>query len=160
MASPAARLAVAERGTEDVLRALLARENVCTRIRDQRRDAGFACNLCHRHRDAGVNGADQNIDLLALYELGGEFGRLRRRGFVVDLDPFDGTAGKLAALLLYVEIHRIGNCSAERGEGAAIGQQKTDAERSALRDRGPCERECRGCGPHACHLQNAAARKS
>ena len=93
--------------------------------------AAFLGRLGHRQRHAGVHGADDHVDVVALDQLVDVVGGLGRVGLVVDLEVLDLAAAELAALLLHVELEAVLDRVAERGVGAAVRQHQADLDRPA-----------------------------
>ena len=61
----------------------------------------------HRHHHAGMHGADQHVDLVALHELVGVVGGLGRLGLVVDGEALDLAPAELAAVFLDRQIEAV-----------------------------------------------------
>ena len=76
------------------------RDRVGARVGHDQHRAVVLGGLGHRHRDAGVHGADDDVDVVALDELVGVLGRLGRIGFVVDGEELEFPAAQLAAAVL------------------------------------------------------------
>ena len=135
MLSPvaAADLAVGEGGSEHIFGAHGAGDDVGTGIRNDGGNAVLARDFDHRHGDAGMNGADQDIRLLTLDEFCRQFGRLGRGGFVIDLYERNVAARKLAALQISIELEAAHDRLAQRRIGAAERQQHADLEGARLR---------------------------
>jgi hypothetical protein len=126
-----ARLPVRERAAHDVRAAHRPGDRVGAGVRDDEQGVVVLRGLGHRQRDAGVHGADEDIDVVALDQLVDVVGRLRRLGLVVDLEVLHLTAGELAALFLDVELEAVLDRVAERGVGAAVGEHEADLDRAA-----------------------------
>jgi hypothetical protein len=121
-------LPVGERGTEEVGRAGGAGHGAGAAVGVDPQRAGFLEHLGHAHHHAGMHGADDDIDLVALHQLVDVLRRLGRIGFVIDGDEFDFAPGQLAAALFHRQLEAVGDGHAELGEGTGVGQHQADLE--------------------------------
>src|ERR1700736_4142539 len=83
------RLPIRERGSEDIGCAQRARRRTHPGVGDDQQRPGIASDLDHRHLDARMHRADQEIDLLAVDELVGVLRRLGRFGFIISDGELD-----------------------------------------------------------------------
>jgi len=116
-------------------------------------DVGVANHTVNAHLNARVDRAHEHVDLVALDHALGVFHAFGRVGFVVELEPFDFTAGEFAALLVDGHAKRVVNADAELGKGAGVGQHETNADLVALGTGDFWQQEPRGCSAdHGCGL--------
>ena len=78
-----------------------------------------------------MDGADQDVDLVALDELVGVVGRFGRIGFVVDNEILDLAAPEFSAVFLDRQLDRV----AQRGVGPGVRQHQPDLDLLLLRER-------------------------
>ena len=80
-----------------------------------------------------MDGADDDIDLVALDELTRVFGGLGGVGLIVDGHVFDRAAAHLAAKFIDMLLEAVGNGMPETGVGSRVRQHETDLELAVLR---------------------------
>src|SRR5690606_40476657 len=103
------------RAAGGVLRAHGPGGGVGARVRVDHQGAGLLGDPGHGHRDTGVHGADDDVDVVALDQLVHVVRGLGRRGLVVDLEVLDLAAAKLAAVLLDIQPEAVLDRFAELG---------------------------------------------
>ena len=119
-------LPIRERGAEDVGRAERSRHRLGACVGDDGERLLLPDDLHHRHGNAGMNGARQDVHVLADDQLVHIRGCLRGIGFVVDCDPLHLASAELAALLLRGELHGVRDVVAERRVRTRVRQQEPD----------------------------------
>ena len=79
-----------------------------------------------------MHGTDEHVDIVALDQLVGIFGRFRGVGLVIDGVILDFTSPKLSSLFLHRELEAVGDRIAERSVGAAVRKHQAHLELSLL----------------------------
>ena len=131
-ANRAGRLRVGERGAKHVGCAQGAGGCVYASVGDDAEHAAVTRDFLNAHLHAGVHGADDYIDLVALHQLVGVFNALGWLGFVIDLEPFDLAATELAAFFFNGKAKAVFNRHAQRSKGSCVGQHQAHTNLAAL----------------------------
>jgi hypothetical protein len=115
-------------------------------VGDQAQHAGVAGDFLDAHLHAGVHGADQHVDLVALHQLLCVFNALGRLGLVVDLEVFDLAATELAALFVDRHAKAVFDRHAQLRKRAGVRQHEADAHLGGLRTHDFRQQQAGGSG--------------